>query len=57
MVDLTPSSTGYSLYGNTDAEVRVGADGVRIRARGKRNAPWRFLPWSEVWMNATQEVA
>lgn len=58
MLDLTPNAHpggGYSLHGSTDAEVKVCADGLRIRAKGKRGEPWRFLPWAEAWISAAVE--
>lgn len=53
MRGITPTSRGgYTLSGDTPADVQVADDGIRIRFRGNRGEPWRFISWAEVWINA-----
>lgn len=60
MRDLTPSrvigGSGYLLAGDTNAEIEVCAEGLKIRAKGRRGEPWRLLRWSEAWLNAAEET-
>lgn len=52
---LTPNNNGgYTMAGDTPAEVEIDETGIRIRVKGKRDT-WRFMPWSEVWINAAEE--
>lgn len=49
--ELTPTDRGYSLSGETPAQVEITEDGVLIRAKGERS--WRKISWADVWINAT----
>lgn len=52
---LTPNNNGgYTMAGDTAAEVEIDETGIRIRTKGKRET-WRFMPWAEVWINAAEE--
>ena len=55
MLGLTPNNNGgYTMAGDTTAEVQVTEEGVRIRVKAKYES-WRFIPWAEVWINAVGE--
>ncbi len=53
MKALVPhESGGWLEHGDTEAETKADDKGVYIRE--KRARLWKFMPWSEVWINATQ---
>ena len=54
--DVAAGGSGYRLSGNTDAEIMVCPDGIRIRAKGRRGEGWRLQPWDEIWINAHKET-
>lgn len=57
MKELTPKEAGYLMSGNTEADVEVTEEGIRIREKGiKRGSPWKTITWTEIWINAAREA-
>ncbi len=52
MKELTPhdGDEGYLMHGDTEAETKTTDKGVYIRE--KRARLWKFMTWTEVWINA-----